>query len=65
MLFKKKEPCRSRYFEQDNDADERDDRRDRIKFHSLRTHRKTGARSLLWLIALFILVLGIFFYVTH
>lgn len=66
MLFSKKRPRGSRYFDQDDDEDEeREERRERIKFRSLRTHRKTGARSLLWLIALFVLVLAIFFYISH
>jgi len=67
MLSSKKRPRRSKYFDQnDNEEDEEHkERRERIKFYSLRTHRKTGARSLWWLIALFVLVLGIFFYISH
>jgi|GEM_PF-2290613 len=67
MLFSKKRPRGSRYFEQDDEEEdkEREERHERIKFRSLRTHRKTGARSLLWLIALFVLVAAIFFYISH
>ncbi len=65
MLFSKKRPQRSNYFGQNDDEKEREEQRERIKFQSLRTHRKTGARSLLWLAILFLFVLLIFLYISH
>ena len=65
MLFSKKNARRSAYFRKDDDEEkEHEDQRERIRFQSYRTHRKTGKRSMIWLLVMFLAVLGLFIYLN-
>ena len=66
MLFSKKKVTQKFNISPDKEAQETDEeRRDRIKFYSLRSRRKTGEKSLLWLLLLLGLIGALFWYLSQ
>lgn len=66
MLFNRKKPTKQ--FDISRDEDRRqseEERRNRIQIYSVRTKRKTGKKSMVWLILLLLVVGGLFWYLTQ
>lgn len=66
MLFSKKKVTKNFNISRENgDQETEEERRDRLKFYSLRTRRKTGKKSLLWLFLLLGLIGALFWYLSQ
>ncbi|MCF7803204.1 MAG: hypothetical protein K9N46_12875 [Candidatus Marinimicrobia bacterium] len=71
MLFSKKKVSkefdisRGENDKESSEEESREERRERLKFRSVRVRRKTGEKSLLWLLLLLGLVGGLFWYLAQ